>query len=300
MDTKVSNTSETTQHPTPPASSASSTPSPSNASLHPHAARAIQATSAGYRTPPPQIARNSGTRVSVFHDTQIFPRSNSQSSLFSAASEAGTETPKRRATEAPLSRPRSQTFQARPQSMCGSSNSQSFLPQSSHYSLGVNGSSTPRNYLGSHQQDQAQEFSLPQPSDAMDCKSLESDSSSPPSNESNDPIESGSNKRPKIQPRALRGRGDRATSWHGKPPPTLRSDSSMIADLNLTSVNDDDDFPKTPVARTPAPFIVWQDNEEKTPVKKSGLRRAPLTDISLSIGTSTMVRIILTPIHCVW
>ncbi|KAG0280800.1 Cyclin-B1-1 [Linnemannia exigua] len=126
----------------------------------------------------------------------------------------------------------------------------------------------------------------------MDCNALKSDSFSPPVDDPGDPIESGSNKRTKIQPRALRGKGDRATSWHGKPPPTLRSDNSMIADLNLTSSYDDDDFPKTPVARTPASFTVWQDNEEKTPVKKSGPRRAPLTDISLSIGTSTMPAVI--------
>ncbi|KAF9145844.1 hypothetical protein BG015_011774 [Linnemannia schmuckeri] len=66
-----------------------------------------------------------------------------------------------------------------------------------------------------------------------------------------------------------------------------------MLDLNITGNNDDssnDELPMTPPAtKPPAEFEVWPD-EEQTPVKKhvSRTRRAPLTDISLSIGTPTM------------
>lgn len=304
---RVSHTSGATQHPTPPASSASSTPSPSNAPpLHSNATRIIQSKVTGYCTPSPQPARNlSAGAQAIFHG-QLLPDSFSQSSPVSAASEAGTETPKRKATEAPEGRPRDQTLsQIRPHSMVNLPSSQShsaFLEQNPRHIFDAANSSNSCDPSNSTQQDPNQEVNTPQPGtfDNSDSSNLKDNATRPSGegfwNGNDDPVEQDSNKRPKSDLRGVLGRKWRTDSNPQKPRPRLsrRSTGSIIVDLNITGKNDDnsdDDLPMTPATRPAAEFEVWKDKEQ-TPVKKSGsrTRRAPLTDISLSIGTPTMVR----------
>ncbi|KAF9133054.1 Cyclin-A2 [Mortierella sp. 14UC] len=300
MDMRISSTSEATQLSTPPTSSASSTPSPSNTPFRPNIALATQTRSTGFCTPPPQTARNSGPGAQVFYN-ELLPVS-SQSSLVSVTSRAGTETPKRKATDPLHGRPRSQTMQARSQSMFTPSNSRLSLQQTPRQTLGENGSLTSRSVRSGNQQDRDQEFRLPQPLDSedrdtstADCNALETDSGSPPCEDSNDPIESGSNKRPKSESRVVINRGNRTSnSGSNFIPPKLsrHSTGSILCDLNISADDDDvDELPKTPIVSTPADFAVWEDKEQ-TPVKKSSPRRAPLTDISLTIGTPTMPAVI--------
>lgn len=288
----MSHTSGATQHPTPPASSASSTPSPSNAPpLHSNATRIIQSKVTGYCTPSPQPARNlSAGAQAIFHG-ELLPDCFSQSSPVSTALEAGTETPKRKATEAPEGRPRDQTLsQIRPQSMANHP----------RQIFDATNSSRSHDPSSSTQQDPNQEVNTPQPGtfDSSDSSSLK-DNATRQSwegfwNGNDDPVEQDSNKRPKSELRGVEGRKWRTDSNPQKPRPRLsrRSTGSIMVDLNITSKNDDnsdDDLPMTPPTRPAAEFEVWRDKEQ-TPVKKNGsrTRRAPLTDISLSIGTPTM------------
>ncbi|KAF9085929.1 hypothetical protein BGX23_009285 [Mortierella sp. AD031] len=311
MDMRVASTSEATQLSTPPASSASSTPSPSNLLVHPGAIRTIQNKATGYCTPPFQPARNSSASVAIFHDGQLH-RSFSQSAL---GAEVSNETSKRRATEDPLGRRRAQTYsRERPQSMFISSNPQShsaFLQQDSHQTFGTVGTPTPRDPSGSDEkQDRNEELRTPRLSDAAHANSFNnnnimnsgstdntivaSESSISFWDNSEDVIEPESNKRPRSELRGVEGRKARSATWSNLKTSYDRrqSTNSFIGLGNLSVKNNDgliDDLPKTPVPprRAPAEFKVWEDKEQ-TPVKKGGPRRAPLTDISLSIGTSTM------------
>ncbi|KAG0070114.1 G2/mitotic-specific cyclin-B3 [Linnemannia elongata] len=306
MDMRVSHTSGTMQHPTPPASSASSTPSPSNApSLHSNATRIIQSKVTGYSTPSPQSARTFSAGAQAYFHGQLVQIPFTQSSPVSATLEAGAETPKRKATEAPQGRPRGQTLsQMRPQSMVNLPSSQShsaFLQQNPRYIFDTANNSISRDPSNNTQQDANQEANTPQPGtfDNSDGSNLNDNTTRQSSSEgfwngSDDPVEQDSNKRPKSELRGVEGRKWRTVSNPQKPRPRLsrRSTGSIMVDLNITGNNDDnldDDLPVTPATRPAAEFKVWRD-EEQTPVKKSGsqTRRAPLTDISLSIGTPTM------------
>ncbi|KAG0081708.1 G2/mitotic-specific cyclin [Linnemannia elongata] len=306
MDMRVSHTSGTTQHPTPPASSASSTPSPSNApSLHSNTTRIIQSKVTGYCTPSPQSARTFSAGAQAYFHGQLVQIPFSQSSPVSAALEAGAETPKRKATEAPQGRPRGQTLsQMRPQSMVNLPSSQShsaFLQQNPRHIFDTANNSISRDPSNNTQQDANQEANTPQPGtfDTSDGSNLNDNTTCQSSSEGfwngkDDPVEQDSNKRPKSELRGVEGRKWRTVSNPQKPRPRLsrRSTGSIMVDLNITGNNDDnsdDDLPVTPATRPAAEFKVWRD-EEQTPVKKSGskTRRAPLTDISLSIGTPTM------------
>ncbi|KAG9067810.1 hypothetical protein KI688_011398 [Linnemannia hyalina] len=221
----------------------------------------------GYCTPSPQSARILNAGVSAVFHGQLHQPSSKSSPVLAVSSEAGTDTPKRKATEAPESRPRGLTLsQISPQSM-----------------------------------DPNQEVNTPQPGifDNSDSDNLIDNAASQSYlegfwNGSDDPVEQDSNKRPKSELRGVEGRKWRTDSNPQKPRPKLsrRSTGSIMVDLTLTGDNDDnpdDDLPMTPATRPAAEFEVWRD-EEQTPVKKGGsrTRRAPLTDISLSIGTPTM------------
>lgn len=306
----MSHTSGASQHPTPPASSASSTPSPSNAPFHSGASRIVQSEATnGYCTPPPQPARNCGTGApTIFYDAQLL-RSSSQSSLVLAASEAGTETPKRKATEAPEGRPRNQTIShTRSQSMAIISRSQSHsasLEQHPRQTLGVLDSSLSRDPSSNTQQDPNQEVNTPQPGTFDSNISSNLDQHPIFKDGEEDSVEPGSNKRPKSGLRGVEGR--RSRTVYGQQRSTLKhcSTGSIINNLSLTGSKEDnkvgnnddndddnsnDDLPMAPPAtKTPPDFEVWHDKEQ-TPIKKTSPRRAPLTDISLSIGTPTMVR----------
>ena len=314
---RVSPTSGATQHPTPPASSASSTPSPSNAPpLHSNATRIIQSKATGYCTPSPQSARNLSVGAqAIFHGQLLHPSFSNSSPVSAVSSEAGTETPKRKATEAPEGRPRGQTLsQMRPQSMVNLPSSLShsaFLQQYPRHIFGAANSSHSHDPFISTQQDPNQEVNTPQPGtfDNSDSSNLNDNGARQSCGEgfwdgNDDPVEQDSNKRPKSELRGVEGRKWRTDSNPQKPRPRLsrRSTGSIMVDLNITGNNDDnsdDDLPIAPATRPAAEFEVWQDGEQ-TPVKKSGsrTRRAPLTDISLSIGTPTMVRFFISGCAC--
>ncbi|KAF9902271.1 Cyclin-B1-1 [Linnemannia zychae] len=194
-------------------------------------------------------------------------------------------------------------MQARPQSIFNPSTSRPPLQQTPRQTFGANGSFTLRGSHSEGQQDRDQEFRTPQPSDSQDwdtssgdCDASESDSGLPSCEDPDDPIESGSNKRPKSELRVANSRrtGPSNSGSNFKPPRLSRhSTGSILCGLDISSSgnDDEDDLPRTPIVRTPAEFKVWKD-EEQTPVKKSGPRRAPLTDISLTVSTPTMPAVV--------
>jgi hypothetical protein len=180
--------------------------------------------------------------------------------------------------------------------------------------LNVPDSSLSRDPSSSTQQDSNQGVDTPQP-DTFDSGVRGSLDQHPAFRINGDRlVELESNKRPKSELRGVEGRRSRTIHSHRRAQLKRCSTGSLMNILSLKSNNEDinsgnnednnddenlnDDLPMTPPAtKTPAEFEVWCDKEQ-TPVKKTFPRRAPLTDISLSLGTPTMVRLFMSGCVC--
>ncbi|KAG0282129.1 Cyclin-B1-1 [Linnemannia gamsii] len=142
--------------------------------------------------------------------------------------------------------------------------------------LGVLDSSLSHDPSSSTQQDPNQEVNTPQPGTFDSNLSSNLEKHPVFKGGEDDLMESGSNKRPKSGLRGVEGSNDG------------NNEGNNDNNDNNNDDNSSDDLPMAPPAsKSPPAFKVWADNE-RTPIKKTSHRRAPLTDISLSIGTPTM------------
>ncbi|KAF9930036.1 G2/mitotic-specific cyclin-B3 [Linnemannia zychae] len=255
MNISVANASDATQLSTPPASSTSSTPSPSNPGHHIHASRILDSKATGniiLSRHAFQLAHGNNDGVRIFRDSQQQPLSSP--SPIPATSETGAENPKRKSTLDPFGRGRVLT-ETRPYSKSAS-------PFNQRHSMLLQHS--PHQDSGAVQiaQETNQESKTPQPLESISVSNVGIDNPSDHASQSaaNSEFWEGhgdheviaSNKRPKSELRGSNIRKPRIrTQLAVKPRLSRHSTGSLLNSLAITG--DDDDIPakdqlKTPIA----------------------------------------------------